>query len=288
MKRQLLCACCLVAAILGIRQATAAETSAYLPMGRSWVTELDALPRPCGFAVNYYYQRQGYDIKELKITPDVLSDDQSNTKVHNRVNEVNVKLDTWLFPFLNVFLMVGRVEENSKARDVNIDQAKIGGFLQSLPDAAKQGIDPSKLTAFELDDDGMLYGGGLTVAYGIKRVWASVTAAESYAVLNNEDSWINAVVVSPRLGYRFDTPWNSKGANIWIGAMYQKADEEHQGKFAVPGIGDVPYKVKVEEKEPWNLLAGVNADIYGRLSVEIEAGGIMDRQQVLTALTYRF
>ena len=272
MKQHLLCACCLAAVVLGVYQDAAAETSAFLPLGRSWVSDKETLPRPCGIGIDYYYQRMAYDVSRLSFNPTTPAQlpfvaamgDITPGNVRSRVNEVNAKLDIWILPFLNLFGIIGYVEENTK---VNVPQ--LGGDV-------------------EVDDNGYIGGGGATFAYGIKHVWATVTIAGTYAGMSNEDAWIRAFVLSPRIGYKFNTPWSGTGANIWIGTMYQNTNEEHKGRINLQGIGPMSYDVKLEGKEPWNLLAGVNADLWGRVGVEIEAGGIMDRQQVLTALTYRF
>jgi len=268
MNRHLIRVCFLASVVLGIYQAKAAETSTYLPVGRSWVQDDKRLPIPCGFGVNYYYQRQGYDMKELKLDPDIGSQFglvPSALNVKSRVNEVNLKLDTWLLPFLNLFGIVGYVEQVTK--------------ISNIPYPA--------LSNLQYEDKGTIFGGGATLAYGYKYVWASFTAADSYADLNMAESWINAVVLSPRVGVRVDTPWPSKGFNIWVGAMCQKVDEQHTGSWDVPGIGPLKYDAKLSEKEPWNVLAGVSTDLWGRVGLEVEAG-TGDREQVLTSLSYRF
>lgn len=47
MKQHLFCLCGLASVVLGIYQGTAAETSAFLPLGRSWVQDDKSLPIPC-------------------------------------------------------------------------------------------------------------------------------------------------------------------------------------------------------------------------------------------------
>ena len=268
MKLHLFCMCCLVSVVFGIYQGTAAETSAILPLGRSWVKNDKSLPIPCGFGVNYYYQRQSYNMKELSLDPDVsqlFNLTPSNLKVKSRVNEVNLKLDAWLLPFLNVFALAGRVEQVSKISNIPHPQ----------------------LNTLQYEDDGYLYGGGVTLAYGVKCFWASLTVADTYADLSNADSWIQAFVLTPKVGVCIDTPWPGKGLNFWVGGMYQQTDEEHSGQWDMPGIGPLKYDAKLNEKEPWNILAGMSTDLWGRVGLEVEAG-TGDREQVLTSLTYRF
>ncbi|MDD5676621.1 MAG: hypothetical protein PHW60_01345 [Kiritimatiellae bacterium] len=268
MNRHLFCACCLVSVVLGICQVAMAGTATYLPVGRSWVQDDKSLAIPCGIGVNYYYQRQGYDLNTLKLDPDIgrqFNLVPSDLSVKSRVNEVNIKLDTWLLPFLNLFGILGRVEQVTKISDIPYPP----------------------LSTLEYEDDGYIYGGGATLAYGVKYVWASLTVADTYADLSNEDSWINAIVVTPRVGVRADTPWEGKGLNIWVGAMFQEVDEEHTGSWNVPGIGQLKYDAKLKEKEPWNFIAGLSTDLWGRVGLEVEAG-VGEREQLLTSLSYRF
>ena len=268
MNRHLFCACCLVSVVLGICQVALAKTSDFLPLRRSWVQDDTSLPIPCGFGVNYYYQRQGYDIKTLSLDPDISRQFNlipSNLDVKSRVNEVNLKLDTWLLPFLNVFALVGRVEQVTKISNIPYPQ----------------------LNTLQYEDDGFLYGGGVTLAYGVKHVWASLTVADSYVDLSHADSWIQAFVVTPKVGVRVNTPWPGKGLNFWVGGMYQQVDEENTGSWDVAGIGPLKYDAKLNEKEPWNVVAGLSTDLWGRVGLEVEAG-TGNREQLLTSILYRF
>lgn len=268
MNRHLFSACCLAFIVLGISQVASAETETFFPLGRSLIQDTNSFPFPCGFGVNYYYQRQGYDMTKIKLDPDISQQfnlNPSDLRVESRVNEVNLKLDAWLLPFLNVFGIAGRVEEVTKVTKIPYPP----------------------LSNLQYDDHGFLYGGGVTLAYGIKKVWASLTVADTYASLNTQDSWIQAFVVTPKVGTRFNTPWAGKGLNLWVGGTFQKAEEEHQGTWDVQGIGPLKYDVKLNEKEPWNVVAGLGTDLWGRLALEVEVG-FGEREQVLGSLGYRF
>jgi len=268
MNRNLLCVCCVAAVVLGICQVAPADTSTFFPLGRSLVQDQKNLPIPCGFGVNYYYQRQGYDMDRISLTPDVsqlFPLTPSDLNVKSRINEVNFKLDVWLLPFLNVFAIAGRVEEVTKVSNIPHPQ----------------------LSTLEYKDSGNLYGGGATLAYGIKHFWASMTVADTYADLNSSDSWIQAFVLTPKVGARVNTPWAGKGLNVWVGANYQRAQEEHTGDWTIPGLGPLKYDVKLKETEPWNFVAGLSTDLWGRLAMEVEIG-FGEREQVMTSLAYRF
>lgn len=262
---KLLCLSAIVICTCGI---AAADTSPFLPLGRSLIQDTNSLPIPCGIGVNYYYQRQGYNMERVKLTPDVshmFPLVPSDLGVKSRINEVNAKLDVWVLPFLNVFGIVGHVEEVTKVTN----------------------IPHPLMTSLQYEDKGNLYGGGATLVYGIRRVWASLTVADTYADLNNSDSWIQAFVMTPKVGARIDTPWAGKGLNIWVGGTYQKAEEEHTGSWNIPGLGALKYDAKLHETEPWNAVAGLSTDLWGRLALEVELG-FGEREQLLTSLAYRF
>lgn len=207
-------------------------------------------------------------MSRIKLTPDVtrmfpLNPGDLNVKC--RVNEVNLKLDTWILPFLNLFAIVGRVEENTKVTNIPFPQ----------------------MSSVNYKDEGYLYGGGATFVYGIKHFWASLTVADSYADLNKADSWIQAFVLTPKIGARIDTPWPGKGLNVWVGGTFQKAEEEHTGDWDLPGLGSLKYDVKLKEKEPLNAIAGIGTDLWGRVAIEVEFG-FGEREQAFGSLAYRF
>jgi len=268
MKRHLVGICCLAAIVLGIVQSACAITETVLPFKRSWVTDPDELPFPVGIGINYYYQRQGYDMDSIKLVPDItqmIPLMPGDLGVKSRVNEVNAKVDAWLLPFLNIFAIAGTVEQATKVSNIPYPQ----------------------METLEYDDSGYIVGGGVTLAYGIKHVWASVTLADTYAGLRSADSWIQAFVLTPKIGARIPTPWPGKGLNIWVGTMFQKLEEEHTGNWDVPGLGSLHYDTKLSEKEQWNALLGLGTDLWGRVALEIE-GGIGNREQFLASVAYRF
>jgi hypothetical protein len=68
--------------------------------------------------------------------------------------------------------------------------------------------------------------------------------------------------------------------------MYQRADEEHQGRLSVPPFGELSYKVVLQEKTPWNYLVGGQFELATHFVLEAE-GGFGKRKHALIALTYR-
>ena len=238
--------CLLLIALLAVADTICAEEQQpLLPLGRSWAGDQE-LPLPFGLGVTYYWQQQDYTLARLTanvgntplnfVHPDGID-------VANRTAEEHVKCDAWLLPFLNVFGMIGAVEARTEVR--------FGG-----PIASAMGTN-----SLSLDYSGTVFGGGATLAAGVRRLFGVVTATYTATSLKQTDASVNAWVVTPRVGVSFPEFCGARTLSMYAGAMYQKTDERHSGTMVVPGIGSVEYDVDLQEKDEWNYLAGVSAEI---------------------------
>lgn len=227
--------------------------------------------KPFGIGVTYFYQEQSYSISDLDVRQGLVSltsflPNLAGIDVVNSVTEVNVKLDAWLLPFLNVFGLVGSVD----------GETEIGL--------------PPPFSSLCIDYDGLVYGGGATLAGGWKDLFVSLTATYTDTELDTTDSSITAWVVTPKVGVCIDGPDWAQDLAFWVGAMYQEIDEVHEGSITIPGIGvpniPIDYDVELEEEDPWNYVAGASVTINKRWCVELE-GGVGDREHVNLSVTWR-
>ena len=275
-KRYLAYLCSLIGVMAGVSPAMADESTSLLPLGRSWASDQN-LPLPYGVGADYYYQRQGYDIKSMSLSmppqvfaqlPPAAVGALQNPALANvvqvkaRVNEADGKVDAWLFPFLNVFALGGYVAEHTTVSGIPV------------------------LNQLTIDENGYIFGGGMTLAGSVGQLWGSVMIAETYADLSHNDSWIRAWVVSPKVGLQLDAPWGEKGLNVWVGGMFQRADEDHSGTYGTV-LGPLTYNVKLQEEEAWNFLFGASVNLCQHWQASVEAG-VGQRQQVDASLGYRF
>ncbi len=237
--------------------ADAEEPSAPFPLFRSWAGDRE-LPRPFGIGLNLYHQTQDYELRDLRLNLPTLDMGMvSRVEIENATSEVDFQADVWLLPFLNVFGIIG-----------NVDGETI--------------VNPGPpLDELKVDYDGLVYGGGATLAMGGKRFFGSVSAIITETDLDRATSSVEAWIVTPRVGVRTNV------AEFWVGVMYQQAEERHRGRISVPIFGDVTYDVELEEKEPWNYLVGAGAGIGEHWRLELEAG-FGNRKQALLLLSYRF
>jgi len=217
------------------------------------------LPSPYGIGITYHHQKQDYDLVNLLVSlPGVdIAQAAAAVEIENTTDEANLKFDLWLLPFLNIFGIIGHVEGET---EVTL---------------------PPPLGNLDVDYDGLVYGGGFTIAAGIERFFGSLTAVFTETDLDISTSSVEAFVLTPRVGY------SAGFGEIWIGAMYQHTQEEHSGDVVIPQFGNVSFEVELEEKDPWNYLAGVKIDLGKSWDLELE-GGVGERRHVTASLTYRF
>ena len=220
------------------------------------------LPLRYGFGFTFYTQSQNYTLDSLDLVVPIFNPALANLiKVENCTTTEHMSVDCWLLPFLDVEALVGRVHGETKV--------KISDLHLPLP-----------LSDLKINYDGLVYGTGFTLAGGHDRFFGSFTTQYTGTNLNLTDSTVTALVLTPKAGMTFNK------AAIWAGAMYQHAREDHQGKYTIPYIGNVSYKVKLHEKSPWNFQAGFTTALAKHWLV-IAEGGLGDRKSLLATLQYR-
>ena len=210
------------------------------------------LPRTWGVSVDYFGMDQDYDIKSLEFAfPGLSLGDPSLLKVTNDVEHFDIQADVWLFPFMNVFGLVGRVETDTI---VDLSQVDIVGL-------------PFALDTLPVSYRGKVYGLGFTLVYGTENWFTSVTSTWTNTKVDGAfDSSVDSLAVQPRIGL-LKNNWR-----FWLGGMYLDTDEKHSGLFELPFIGGVPFKVELETKDKWNYAAGFGYQSNDRASFSLELG----------------
>ncbi|MBN2416483.1 hypothetical protein JXO52_11605 [bacterium] len=267
MKRFLCCG--MVIGLLTAGAVCTAQTSdSMLPLWKSLAEGKD-LPSPIGFGVNLFHQDQSFHIMNAQLdVPSIgigviIPDDVA---IRNRVTETNFRADVWILPFMNVFGIVGAIDGETQ-----VDYE----FLNE------------KLV---VDYKGLVYGAGLTMAGGFNHYFASITATATNTKLDESESTAEAWILTPKIGVSMDGWRMMEGWALWIGAMYEKAEERHQGftKITVDPLGelDVTYDITLGQKNAWNYLAGAAVVFTNNFVLELE-GGVGDRMHGMASLIYR-
>ncbi len=256
MKKNMLFLLVVLSTVLASPTISAEEKSPVFPLGRSWVKGRD-LPLPLGIGVTFYHQEQDYDLVSLDMGSfPIGSPNPSDVAITNSTNEINAKFDLWLLPFLDVFGIIGRVNGETTVT--------VGPPLGEIV----------------VDYDGLVYGGGFTLATGVKHFFGSLTTHFMRTDLKGDRSLVQVWLITPKAGI-----YGKRGA-IWGGAMFQHADEEHRGGIMIPYFGELEYIVTLKEKSPWNYLVGGRYDLTTHWNFEAE-GGFGKRKHALISLTYR-
>jgi hypothetical protein len=175
-----------------------------------------------------------------------------------------VQLDAWLFPFLNVFGIAGKIDGLTRV------------------DLSRVSASPIPLGLLDIDYDGDVYGVGVTLVGGNDRYFGSLTGIWTTENLSGDfESDAEALVVSPRIGI------HDERTSAWVGATFQDAKEVHQGRIVLPVVGSVGFDVHLKERDPWNVQVGMATSLGEHWQVHAE-GGFAKRLTAELGATYRF
>ena len=236
------------------------------------------MPLPFGVGVFYMRQEADYDVTSLHATaggyPVPGLGANAITRVHNKVDEVNAKLDWWVQPWLNVHAIFGWVSGQTDAELAPALSPLLGG-----------------MSGFQVNYNGIVYGGGMTLAAGYKHLFASVTGNYTWADVDlqggtglalNDANNIGTLVITPKVGWLFDR------GSVWAGAFYQATEHTQYGRFNLgPPLGTVQFNATVEDAAQWDFIMGGEFKITDHWVLTGEVG-MGHRGQVLVGTTYRF
>lgn len=244
-----------------------ATAESRLPFLKDRVPDGVELPRPWGIGLDFYTMEQEYDIDFLRFDlPGISLGDPSQLLVTNDVMHFDLKLDAWVLPFLNVFVIAGKIDS-----DTVIDLSK----------APVQGL-PVPLGKLPVSTDGTVTGYGFTLAYGGDDWFTSLTATRTETELSgNFDSNVDSTTIQPRIGL-VNGPWQ-----YWVGGLYLDTEETHSGQVPLPILGLIDFDVVLGGADDWNLAAGIRHVFSDKADLTLEVG-YGDRSHTLFNYTYRF
>ena len=238
------------------------------------------LPGTWGIGIDYFSMDQPYQIDSLNFFPPVLPiTDPSLLDVNNDIEHVDLKIDVWVLPFLNLFGIYGQIDG-----DTTVDLSSLGLPL------------PPDVQTLQIGYDGDVYGGGAVLAFGGDKWFASVTATFTDTSIGGDfNSSVSASTIQPRIGLRF-----GDHTDIWIGGYIIDAEEKHSGTFSldlgpiiappggpIPRPVDLDFDVELSQADDFNFSVGIHTMLTDAWETTIEVGG-GDRRTVLANLTYRF
>ncbi|WP_039057339.1 hypothetical protein [Enterobacter sp. Bisph1] len=264
------------------------------------------LPAPFGININYMNMRQNIAVDSIAFSGLALGSIPLDNLFKINVGDTRessetetLRLDAWIFPFMNVYGLVGHTEGHSVS-DIGVG-VKLGNLGEIRPDNLQN-------LKFRLDFKGTTYGAGTTLAGGVGNWFALVDANYTQTRFDILDGSIDAFTFTPRLGYRFTTPGMDTlhlpagKLNVWVGSMYQDVQQEFKGRLSdlsMPSTGlqemvnmanskgKGRFDVKQHLQSPWNMLIGAQYVITRDFNVTTEVG-FATRNSFFVAGEYRF
>ena len=257
-----------------------------------WGVEAEAMgyqiPLPFGIGVTAYSARQPVNIQDLQLgrngNPPVsvknfLVIDTVDTSQKN----LSAKLDVLVFPFLDVYVLMGYTKGTTKG-EIQVPGETIGGILEP------------RVLQLDAAFNGPTWGVGFTLQGGAKiSDWRDLTAfgvvdlnrTKTKLSFENESLIAHtkpvATVFSARVGLH-GIVGPTVGGAVWAGAMHQKIQQEVAGSVADT---DLQFIVIQSPQKPWNTLLGGLLE-FGKDWVVLAEGGLGARKSILAAAVYRF
>lgn len=237
-----------------------------LPIGAEWARRKGIdLPLPFGVGVFLVTMSRDVEVTDVRVTlpgqGPVSISDVATFALRNETTLAAVKLDAWILPVLDVYVLVG-----SARTDSSLDVA-VTVDRPLLPPVAVEITQDETIS-------GPLLGAGATLVAGYGPWFALVDANWNYTTLDQFDGSIRAVFLSARTGLSGATGWGSWRG--WIGAAYLVADTTLVATEESPALGTVRIEVEQQPVNPTTLQAGGSVGLGERWELLLEVGSNFD------------
>nr|WP_314264879.1 hypothetical protein [uncultured Moellerella sp.] len=258
------------------------------------------IPEPFGINYNYMNLRQDIIVDKIGfIMPknvdfgNALKIDAGKTKQKSESHML--RLDSWVFPFMNVYGLYGKTKGTSNTI-LNGGSLDLGFAQMPLPIGGMP---------FDLEFKGKTYGAGFTLAGGYNQVFTTLDLNYTKTNLDILDGDIKALVITPRVGYEFvfsplfEGHGNTK-LQVWTGAMYQDITQRFRGDISglnLPPLfqgmlselndPDMKFDVKQHLAHKWSNLIGARLEVTRNFNIISEIG-FNNRNSFFISGEYRF
>jgi len=254
------------------------------------------LPNPYGVALIPARIRQDLVLDSLVIgingPPDREIDfvDFGTPSVEN--SALQLKLDAWILPFLNVFTTVGVFDGNA-AIPLKFEGADLFPQLCAVTPNAPACVRTYSAVA-NPSYQGSNIALGINLAMGWARFFVALPATYAWTDVDIIDTTVTALNITPRIGMTGDMGDRGSVA-VFVGVTYLRAEVDIAGEVDLdtPGgpAGDtttLAFRISQRNKDRWNYLLGFNWDLNKNWSVMAEAGFGGSRENFIGGVTYRF
>jgi hypothetical protein len=208
--------------------------SSFLPLlGEEAAKRGIELPLPFGVGAVYYHLSRDIKITDVRVgrngAPPTSVSQFAKLSSNSNVDNVNLKLDAWILPFVNVYAIVGYVWNTS---ETTIDV--------SLPPLLPSGPNRQRVVKVPTEIQGSVGGVGMTLAGGYGPYFMTYDVNLDQADLGFDDKF-KAVVTSIRAG------WNGRAGThalrAWLSVTDWNTFATATGTVADPDGGSLSFEV---------------------------------------------
>ena len=213
------------------------------------------LPYSAGVGVNYLWQQSDLVIDNLNVG-------FNNGPTHNldglirfdkavaTAQAVTIRPDIWLFPFLNVYGILGR---SSASTDV--------GFGMYIPDSTnkeQQIMSAESKITFQATTAGF----GLTPTIGIGGGWLAIDMNFTWTDVPQLSKPAYAFIFGPRAGKTFQLKKQNSNIAVWVGAFRVKLNSATSGSVNLSDVlptDELQQKINTGQQKVGDAQSQVNA-----------------------------
>lgn len=199
------------------------------------------IPYSAGVSVNYVTQESALILNNLMVgfnnSPMVNLDEIvrfNDAKAWAGV--VTVRPDIWLFPFLNVYGLLGKGQSST--------EISAGVYLPNLDNEWQE------VTSFstKADFNAQVMGIGMTPTIGIGGGWLAMDMNVAWSDVDALDKPVFTFVFGPRLGKTFKFKKPQQNIAIWVGGFRVQFSSDTKGSLNLSDIADTDeLQVKVDD-----------------------------------------
>ncbi|PKB16508.1 hypothetical protein [Flavobacterium sp. 5] len=170
------------------------------------------LPYSAGISVNYFWQKSDIEIKNLQVgfnnSPMVNLDQIVRfNDSYVTASAINVRPDIWLFPFLNIYGILGKANTSTNIKAGIWVPDENGNWSEILPFSTKAKF------------NGTTFGIGFTPTIGIGGGWLALDMNVAWTDIPELSKPAKTFIFGPRFGKTFKFNKPEQNIAVWVGAF---------------------------------------------------------------------
>lgn len=203
----------------------ASEYPYTLPIWGKKVTKLGYdLPYSAGINLNYFWQESELILNNLNVgfnngpmynVDEIIRFNKSTAAA----NAINIRPDIWLFPFLNVYAILGKAKTST--------EINAGVWVPGADNSW------SEVTSFstKANFDATMFGIGMTPTFGVGGGFIAIDMNMAWTDVSALDKPVFTTVIGPRLGKSFKFKKPERNIAVWVGGFRVSFSSDTKGSI---------------------------------------------------------